>query len=96
MNKKNLMSTQNFEKDEIKNFVVSDDVSTYHEVKESPFTGIKVKGKWRIVMANDIASAKEFDNIDDMEKYIYSKPWELIVTASNIFNKLVEKGGNNE
>lgn len=42
-----------------------------------------------IVMASSVASRKKFETIEELEEYVDSKPWELIVTASSIFQDII-------
>lgn len=73
-----------------------ENVSKYEPIENTPFTAIKVKNKWIIVMGDEIASAKKFNTLIELENYIENKPWELIVTASNIFSSIIEKNKEKE
>lgn len=61
--------------------------TTIHESKQFPFVIIEItetkdekeKKKFHIGLAGAIVSAKEFSKIESAEKYIASRPWELIL-----------------
>lgn len=57
------------------------------KIENSPFTAIKQDedDKWIIVMGENLASSKRFDELIDAEMYVESKPWELIMIGSIIF-----------
>lgn len=73
-----------------------EEVTENYKVDKTPFTLIKNKNeKWMITMGNYIASEKEFKTKEDAIKEINEKTWELIIIASNIFNKLIEENNLN-
>lgn len=53
--------------------------------KEPLFNLVKKDEKVKICVGNYLASPKDFDNYEDAEKYIASKPYELIINVSCIF-----------
>lgn len=94
MKKINLMREQSSREENV--MIEHDDVSKYESIEGTPFTGIKVKDKWIIVMGDEVASGKRFETLIELEQYVECKPWELIVTASNIFGRIVEKNKEKE
>ena len=46
---------------------------------------------WIIVFGQYKASTREFNNVDDAEVYIHSKPWELILTSCYAYNEMVNE-----
>lgn len=88
----NEQSSKLEEKEKIENV----NISKHELIEDSPFTAIKVKNKWFIVMGDQIASGNKFDTLDDLREYIDTKPWELIVTASTIFNSIIKRNKEKE
>lgn len=69
----------------------SEEITTFEEIKGTPFTGIYRHNKWIIVMGDEIASPKEFENVEEMKEYIDTKPWSLLMVSAAIFNKITNK-----
>lgn len=70
----------------------------FEKIDNTPFTLIKTKKGWIIVMGNYQASNKTFNDKNEAELYIHSKPWELLLISSYIFNEEISnlKTKNNE
>lgn len=65
----------------------------YENIADSPFTAVK-KGdsKWLLVMGDNLVTRKTTETFEEMEEWVNSKPWELIVVSSKVFNdKIKEK-----
>lgn len=71
--------------------IKSENISKYVEIEDTPFTAINIGNKWMLVMASSVASGKKFDTIEELEEYVESKPWELIVTAGSIFRDIINE-----
>lgn len=56
------------------------------QVQESPFSLVRKRSYWVIVIGNQIASGEQFATEKEAQEYIDSKPWTLIVTACMIIN----------
>lgn len=54
------------------------------------FTIVKAIGRYHICLGNEVCAKKAFGSIKEAEEYIYSKPWELIMTATAVFQKRAE------
>lgn len=93
--KKNLMQLQTSVNEEVKN-EESEEIGIFESIEETPFTGVKGNKGWIIVMGNQMASGKTFDNLNDMKAYIDEKPWELIVNACAIFNEILNTNKKDE
>lgn len=90
MKEKDILIAQNSKPEEEIKKIASEDIGRYEEIDTTPFTAIKIKNEWAVVMGNELASSKRFDKLDDLKKYINSKPWELIVTSSLIFKNITK------
>lgn len=44
------------------------------------------EGKIRITVGKFVVSNKKFDTFEQAEKYVNSKPWELIINTSQVVN----------
>lgn len=55
------------------------------------FNIVKIEDKFKIVLGNAIISQREFKDIKDAEKYIKSKPYELIFNGAVYINELQRK-----
>lgn len=86
---KNLMYEQTSQEDVLE--IKSEDISKYVEIEGTPFTAININSKWIIVMASSVASGKKFDTIEELNEYVESKPWELIVIAGSIFRDIMNE-----
>lgn len=74
---------------------IKDEIKT-HEVKDTPFTIVEhtdEKGTTcHIAVGNQFVSNEQFETVEQANKYIAKKPYELIfATCIVIFNKLNEK-----
>lgn len=49
---------------------------------EAPFQVIKKSGKHFITLGNNVVSSKKFDSYTQADKYVKSKPYELIINAT--------------
>lgn len=63
-------------------------INTY---KRGIFTIAEKDGKFHILVQNYIVSEKTFDKLEKAEKYINSKPWELIINVTSLTLKLVQQ-----
>ncbi len=66
------------------------------QVKQTPFTLIKTNEKVKITAGTNIVSAKEFDTFEQARKYIYSKPYELLITTTAILVQEMSNQQNNK
>ena len=66
----------------------NEDVTAFKIVNNSPFCAIKYKGKWNISIGSELISYITFNEYEQLEEYINSKPWELILIASTIYSEL--------
>ena len=64
--------------------------------KEGVFTLVKQEDGVRIVIQNMLASDKVFKTYEDAEKYIKSKPYQLILIASYLYGNMVNKLQNEQ
>lgn len=62
-----------------------------HKVEDTPFTVIYHDGKHHICLANNIVADRPFDSIEEAERYIEKKPWQLILVSNYIYGKMVEQ-----
>lgn len=64
---------------------------------DSIFALVKINGKVRIAVGNNIVSQKEFETYKDAEMYISRKPYELLINiACLIFDKRKENEKSKE
>ena len=69
----------------------SENISKYVTLDETPFAVVEDGGKWIIVFGQYKASTREFNNVEEAEEYVHSKPWELILTAGYAYNDMVNE-----
>lgn len=62
-----------------------------HKVEDTPFTVIYHNGKHHICIANNIVGDRPFDSIEEAERFIEKKPWQLILVSNYIYGKMVEQ-----
>lgn len=73
--------------------IYSEPTRTVIDVEETPFHiieedwGDEKPKTYKIVIGNVIASEKTFQNQNEAEKYIYSKPWKLMYTTIGILTQ---------
>lgn len=75
--------------------------TTIHESKHFPFIVVETtttekettKTKFSIAIQNHIISEKTFDSLEKAEKYIGSRPWELIINLIGLTCQMMQ---NNE
>lgn len=63
-------------------------ISTY---KRGIFTIAEKDNKFHILVQNYIVSEKTFDTLKQAERYVASKPWELIINVTSLTQKLVQQ-----
>lgn len=54
------------------------------EVKDTPFTIIQHNNELKVTMGQNLLKSG-FKTVEEAEKYIKSKPWELMLTANAVF-----------
>lgn len=59
------------------------------QVENSPFCIVKEKGMIFIVMGKEVI--KKCNNVNEARKLIEKRDWELILTASVIYNKYINE-----
>lgn len=52
-----------------------------------PFTIVKAMNMWHICLGNEVCAKKAFKTVKKAEDYINEKSWELIFTATAVFQK---------
>lgn len=68
----------------------------YVTIEGSPFTAIQLQNeRWALVMGDQLVSDQTFENVDEATKFVESKPWSLIMTASYIYTDFINKNINN-
>ena len=68
----------------------------YVTIEGSPFTAIQLQNdRWAIVMGDQLVSDQTFKDVDEASKFVESKPWSLILTASFIYADYINKNINN-
>lgn len=68
--------------------------TTYKASEIEPIFGLaKINDKVKITLGENLISNKEFDTFEDAEKYIESKPYELILNSAVVLLKFTQ---NNE
>lgn len=56
-----------------------------------PIFGLaKIDEKIKIVLGNNIVTSKEFESFEEAEKYIESKPYELIINTAILISKFTQ------
>lgn len=67
-------------------------IQTY-QVTDTPFTIIEIveEGKFKITIANNIVSTKEFTSKQAAIKYVKSRPWDLILNVTAMFTDFAIK-----
>lgn len=63
-------------------------INTY---KRGIFTIAENENKFYVLVQNYVVSEKTFDKLKDAERYIKSKPWELIINVTSLTQKLVQQ-----
>lgn len=63
-------------------------INTY---KRGIFTIAENENKFYVLVQNYVVSEKTFDKLNDAERYINSKPWELIINVTSLTQKLVQQ-----
>ena len=58
------------------------------------FMIINVEDKWRIGMANRWMTKEVFNTAEEAQKYIDSKPWELIMNLAGTIAEYVKNNNN--
>lgn len=75
-------------------------IKATHRTAESPYTVLQTEDdKYLISLGNQVVSEEEFNNLNDAEFYIESKPWDLIFNSIvYLFDYLdeVKKNVNND
>lgn len=59
--------------------------------KRGIFTIAQKDGKYYILVQNYIVSEKTFDTFKQAERYMNSKPWELIINVTSLTQKLIKE-----
>lgn len=91
MKKRELLNTQTSVENADNVESTSENINKYVTVEETPFAVVEDCGKWVIVFGHYKASSISFNNVEDAEKYIHTKPWELILTAAYAYNDMVNE-----
>lgn len=65
-----------------------------HEIENTPFCVVEEKKGVKVVMGNNLMTAKIFKNVDEATKYIHTKPWELIIPAAALVAQRVIEDTN--
>ena len=74
----------------------SENMLRYVTIEGSPFTAIQLEnGRWGLVMGDQLVSDQTFEDVDEASKFVESKPWSLIMTASFIYVDYINKNINN-
>lgn len=63
-------------------------INTY---KRGIFTIAENENKFYVLVQNYVVSEKTFDKLKDAERYINSKPWELIINVTSLTQKLIKQ-----
>lgn len=63
------------------------DVTAHKQLNNSPFQAIRYLGKWRVSYGDNQLSDREFNSFDELQLWIDSKPYEIILIASNIYRE---------
>jgi hypothetical protein len=73
----------------------NESILSYVTIENSPFTAIKLQnGRWGLVMGDQLVSDQTFEDVDEASKFVESKPWSLIMTASYIYVDYINKNIN--
>lgn len=77
---------------------MKNNINKTHKKNECPFTILETDDeKFLISLGNQIVSELTFDTLEEAEKYIDEKPWELILNSTMYliqFNENNSKTGN--
>ena len=74
----------------------SDNILRYVTIEGSPFTAIQLENeRWGLVMGDQLVSDQTFENVDEAEGFVFTKPWSLIMTAAYIYIEFINKNINN-
>lgn len=61
----------------------AEEITIVHDINEEiPFKVLQHNNEFKIILGNQIVSAKVFDNLQMAKDYINTKPWELITSLS--------------
>lgn len=61
---------------------------------EPLFSIVMLKNKYRITIGNNLISSKEFNTIEETEKYIESKPYEILINSACLFANIQTEAQN--
>lgn len=73
----------------------------YEHIDGTPFTAVREnEGNWMINVGDYIIEKTDFVHLEDLVKYIESKPWGLILNACYVYNLKInqlkeQQNGNN-
>jgi len=63
----------------------------YTNVKNSPFTIVKMEEKYVITIGNEVVSDKTFNTVDAAKKYINKKDYNFMIVAFAICYDIISK-----
>jgi len=73
----------------------SENMLRYITIEDSPFTAILLDNeRWGLVMGDQLVSDQTFKDVDEAKKFVDSKPWSLIMTASYIYVDYINRNIN--
>lgn len=80
-------STQSFESkfsEEPQNSLDSSESGQQYEIiEDTPFAAVKSEKGWKIVIGNQVATPKYFENLEEVKDYVNGEiPWPLIWTMT--------------
>lgn len=64
------------------------------DIANTPFRIVGKPGAYTLVLANMAVSGQSFGDRTEAEKYVASKPWDLILIATKIYSELIEARKN--
>ena len=91
-------STQSNESHKYENALYKGDYSNVEEAKTEqwerhavgPFFAIGKPGHFTLTMAGMAVSPENFETVEDAQKYVDSKPWDLILIATAVYKEAVD------
>lgn len=75
--------------------MTKDSKTTIHPINEE-IVVVEIDGKFLIGAFGAIVSQKEFTSLEDAEKYVESKPWELIINIAALAMKRLNEYENEQ
>lgn len=65
-------------------------------LKNCPFKAVLSNGRYYITFGDKVMSNENFSSLEDAQKYVNKKPWDLIIVASAILANDLINYKNNE